>query len=63
MADFVGGFATQEENSAEIKKVYEDTGYVIDTHTGVASCVYRNYAKTTGDTKKTVCLLYTSRCV
>ena len=54
MADFVGGFATQEENSAEIKKVYEDTGYVIDTHTGVASCVYRNYAKTTGDTKKTV---------
>lgn len=54
MADFVGGFATQEENGAEIKKVYEDTGYVIDTHTGVASCVYRNYAKTTGDTKKTV---------
>ena len=36
------------------RQVYEDTGYVIDTHTGVASCVYRNYAKTTGDTKKTV---------
>jgi len=54
MADFCGGFATQEENGAEIRKVYEDTGYVIDTHTGVASAVYRQYRKETGDATKTV---------
>ena len=54
MKDFRGGFATEEENAAEIKKVYEDTGYVIDTHTGVASCVYRAYVKETGDNTPTV---------
>ena len=26
-----------------IKKLYEDTGYVIDTHTAVAACVYEKY--------------------
>ncbi|HAE80631.1 MAG: threonine synthase [Clostridium sp.] len=54
MADFVGGFATQEENAAEIKRVYDDTGYLMDTHTGVASCVYHNYRLKTGDETKTV---------
>ena len=42
MALFTGGFATQEENAREIKRVYDDTGYLMDTHTGVASCVYHN---------------------
>ena len=59
MADFVGGYADQAANAAEIKRLYDETGYMIDTHTGVASCVYHNYVKETGDTKKT-CLLYTS---
>ena len=54
MKDFTGGFATEAENAAEIKKVYEDTGYVIDTHTGVASAVYRAYAEKTGDKTPTV---------
>lgn len=54
MRDFIGGYATEAENAAEIKKVYEDTGYMIDTHTGVASAVYRNYVKQTGDTTPTV---------
>ena len=54
MADFVGGFATQEENAAEIKRVYDDTGYLMDTHTGVASCVYHNYRLKTGDETNTV---------
>ncbi|MDO4266858.1 MAG: threonine synthase [Eubacteriales bacterium] len=54
MKDFVGGFATEEENWAEIRKVYEDTGYVIDTHTGVASAVYRAYRERTGDNTPTV---------
>ena len=49
MKDFTGGYATEEQNAAEIRKVYEDTGYVIDTHTGVASAVYRAYKAQTGD--------------
>ncbi len=54
MADFVGGYADQAANAAEIKRLYDETGYMIDTHTGVASCVYHNYVKETGDAKKTV---------
>ena len=54
MADFVGGYADQAANAVEIKRLYDETGYMIDTHTGVASCVYHNYVKETGDTKKTV---------
>lgn len=49
MADFVGGYATEAENAAGIKKVYDDTGYMIDTHTGVASAVYGKYVAETGD--------------
>lgn len=54
MVDFVGGFATQEENAATIKKIFEDTGYMIDTHTGVAATVYNRYAAETGDKTPTV---------
>lgn len=54
MADFYGGYATQEENAGEIKRLFDDTGYLIDTHTGVASCVYKKYVDNTNDTKKTV---------
>lgn len=49
MADFAGGFAGQQETAAEIRRVYEETGYLMDTHTGVASAVYRQYAARTGD--------------
>lgn len=54
MADFTGGFATEEEDKAAIRKVYQDTGYVMDPHTGVASAVYRRYAEETGDRTPTV---------
>lgn len=54
MADFVGGFATQEQNKEEIGRLFEEDGYLIDTHTGIASCVYRNYVKETKDITKTV---------
>ena len=50
----VGGFATEEETAKRIKELYEKTGYVLDTHTAVASYVYEQYVKETGDTKKTV---------
>ncbi|MBQ0058634.1 MAG: threonine synthase [Lachnospiraceae bacterium] len=40
---FVGGFATEEENFAGIKALYEKSGYVIDTHTGIANVVCRRF--------------------
>ena len=54
MADFVGGFATQEEDAVAIRNLYEETGYVLDTHTGVACAVYKSYQAATGDKTKTV---------
>ena len=54
MSDFVGGFATEEEDEAEIRRIFEDTGYLVDTHTGVAAAVYRQYREKTGDSTKTV---------
>ena len=54
MADFCGGFATEAEDAAAIRELYDETGYVIDTHTGVASAVYQRYKKNTGDETKTV---------
>ena len=54
LKNFYGGFATQEETLEQIGKLYKDTGYVIDTHTAVASRVYDEYKKTTGDDTKTI---------
>ena len=54
MKDFVGGWASEEETAAEIRRVYEKTGYVMDTHTAVASAVYHDYREKTGDSRKTV---------
>ena len=54
MADFWGGYATEAENQAEIKRLSDKTGYIIDTHTGVASCVYHKYVAETGDITPTV---------
>ena len=54
LKDFRGGFATEEENFAGIRELYEKTGYVIDTHTGIANAVYRRYAAETGDKTPTV---------
>ena len=47
-------YADMEENAKEIRKVFDDTGYLIDTHTGVAAAVYEQYKAKTGDTTKTV---------
>ena len=53
LSDFYGNYASEEETAAIIK-IYEDCGYVIDTHTSVAATVYDKYRKETGDTTKTV---------
>ena len=47
--DFVPGFANEKEDAEEINTVYRNTGYVIDTHTAVASSVYRKYREESGD--------------
>ena len=54
LQDFYGNYASEEETAAEIKRLYEACGYVIDTHTAVASAVYQKYVKETGDEAKTV---------
>lgn len=54
MADFIAGFASQQEDKDAIRRIYNDAGYVIDTHTGVASAVYQKYRADSGDETKTV---------
>lgn len=45
---FVGGYATEEETAKNIKTVFDKTGYILDPHTSVASCVYYDKAKESG---------------
>ncbi|NLK98599.1 MAG: threonine synthase [Epulopiscium sp.] len=54
LADFYGGFASQEDTLLRIKELFESTGYLIDTHTAVAYAVYKDYVNKTKDTTKTV---------
>ena len=54
LADFTGGYATEEETFKTIKDLYDKTGYVIDTHTAVAAAVYNKYKKTASDDTKTI---------
>ncbi len=49
---FVGGYASEEQTAQTIRKVYQAAGYIMDTHTAVASYVYDSKAKETG--RKTV---------
>jgi threonine synthase len=41
MADFTGGVATPEETEAEMRRMREACGYVLDPHTAVATAVAR----------------------
>ncbi len=54
LKDFYGNFATESETAEEIKRLYDACGYVLDTHTAVASSVYQKYVAETGDKAKTV---------
>ena len=54
LEDFEGGFATEAKTAEAIKNVYEKTGYVMDTHTAVASYVYNEYKNNTKDETKTL---------
>lgn len=54
LADFTGGWASEEDTAKEIKRVYDEAGYVMDTHTAVASSVYHTYKENTNDDTKTI---------
>lgn len=54
LTDFYGGYADEKETAQRIKDMYENTGYVLDPHTAVASAVYRKYKAETKDETKTV---------
>lgn len=54
LADFYGGYADEEETAGRIRDMYENTGYVLDPHTAVASAVYQKYVTDTKDETKTV---------
>lgn len=54
LQDFYGNYASEKETAEEIKRLYEQTGYIIDTHTAVASCVFKKYKEATGDTTKAI---------
>lgn len=49
LEDFIGGYAGEAEVAQTIRDVYEKTGYVIDTHTAVATTVYEKYKSESGD--------------
>ena len=54
LGDFYGNYATEAEDAATIKKIYDNDNYIVDTHTSVAATVYEKYKKETGDETKTV---------
>ncbi len=54
LEDFEGGYASEAEVEETIRRIYEKTGYVIDTHTAVAATVYEEYRKNSGDETPTV---------
>lgn len=54
LSDFVGGYASEDECFDMIKSLYDQYGYVIDTHTAVAAAAYKKYKNATNDATKTV---------
>lgn len=54
LADFAAGYSTEEQVAKTIHDIYEDTGYVMDTHTAVAATVYKAYREDSKDDRKTV---------
>lgn len=54
LKDFYGNYADEKETAEAIKNLYENTGYVMDTHTAVAASVYKKYVGDTADHKTTV---------
>lgn len=54
LVDFYGNYATEKETADVIRQIYQDTNYIIDTHTAVAASVYKKYLEETKDNTKTI---------
>ncbi len=54
LSDFYGNYTDEKETQETIKRVYDEYGYLIDTHTAVAYDVYEKYKKETGDDRQTL---------
>ena len=54
LEDFEAGFATEEETRDCLRSIYQETGYVTDTHTAVAAHVCDQYRGKSGDSGKCV---------
>ena len=51
---FRGGFATEEETKATVKKIFDSYGYLIDTHTAVGIKCALEYVEKTGDRRPVI---------
>jgi len=49
-ADFEGGVATPEETEAEMRRMRDEHGYLVDPHTAVATFVAKKLGYPKGDT-------------
>jgi threonine synthase len=47
--NFFGGYCDDENTKKTIKTLFDEEGYLCDTHTSVAVNVYNQYVETTGD--------------
>lgn len=53
---FNAGWLNEDEVLDTIKTCFEQTGYLLDTHTAIGYGVYKEYQKTSGDETKTIIL-------
>ena len=49
LSDFAGDYASEEETAGRIRQVFEESGYVLDPHTAVASCAAAAWQKNETD--------------
>ena len=54
LEDFYGNFASEAETASAIAKLYQETGYVMDTHTAVGAFVYDEYKADKHDNHSTI---------
>ena len=53
-ARYAAGYVDEDGIRAEIRRTWQEEGYLMDTHTAVASAVLRQYTEKTGDTTPAV---------
>lgn len=54
LKNFFGGYCDEDNTLKAIKNVYDEYGYLMDTHTAVAHYVYNEYKTKNNDESKTV---------